>query len=385
MSEDRPRLLFYFLHLLGVGHVHRAQRLIEAFSRSGLAVDVIYGGIPLEGISFDAQNTVYLPPIRAADASYSVMLDADGDPISQDYMDRRRDMLLRAFAKMSPDAILTEAFPFGRRVVRHEILALLEAASKRQRAPLIVSSVRDILQEKRKPGRSEEVRGWIEDHYDRVLVHADSTIIRLDATFPLAQAIARKLFYTGFVVAPTRKNEPEQSFDVVVSAGGGGFGESLMRTAIQLANARPDLTWCLATGPNLPDAIARRLHREAAAHIIVVERLDGLVQHLERAKLSISQCGYNTAMDVLAAHKAGGCRAVFVPHDTTGQTEQLRRAELLQRAGYAVTLPQSRLTLTSLREAANRAMALDAVVHDIDFGGAERSAELLFDWIKERA
>jgi len=42
--SDPPRLLFYFLHLLGVGHVYRAKRLIEGFSRHDIAVDIVYGG-----------------------------------------------------------------------------------------------------------------------------------------------------------------------------------------------------------------------------------------------------------------------------------------------------------------------------------------------------
>ena len=74
MGTQKPRLLFYFLHLLGVGHVYRARRLIEAFAAEGLAVDVVYGGVPLEGVSFAAESVHYLPPVRAADATYKKML-----------------------------------------------------------------------------------------------------------------------------------------------------------------------------------------------------------------------------------------------------------------------------------------------------------------------
>ena len=54
------------------------------------------------------------------------------------------------FDTLNPDLILTEAYPFGRRMVRHEMDALLRAAGKRQPKPLIVASVRDILQERKK-------------------------------------------------------------------------------------------------------------------------------------------------------------------------------------------------------------------------------------------
>jgi len=384
MAERKPRLLFYFLHLLGVGHVYRAKRLVEAFAAEGLAVDIVYGGVPLDGITFAGESVHYLPPIRAEDASYKRMLDADGKELSQDYMQSRKSALLNVFSRLQPDAILTEAFPFGRRVIRHEMDALLTAAMERPEPPLIISSVRDILQENRKPGRIEEARDWARNRFDNVLVHADPNIIRLDATFHLAPEIEDKLAYTGFVVPPSEGSEAVGGFDVIVSAGGGGFGEILMRTALHLANGDGARTWCFATGPNLDEAVKADLRENAASNVTVTERLDNLAGHMKRAKISISQCGYNTAMDALAAHETSDCRAVFVPHDTTGQTEQLRRARLLETSGYAICVPQSKLSAKRLRGAVKRAVVLPKVMREIDFDGAANSARLLRQWIAAR-
>ncbi len=385
MADTRPRLLFYVLHLLGVGHVYRAKRLIEAFDAQGIAVDVVFGGMPLEGVNFATESIHFLPPIRAEDATYKRMLDAGGNELSEEYSTRRTAVLLDAFADLQPDAILTEAFPFGRRVIRHEMDALFRAASHRASPPLIISSVRDILQEKRKAGRSEEARDWVRDRFDHVLVHSDSDVIRLDATFPLASEIRNKLAYTGFVVPPPEQASDVVTYDVIVSAGGGGFGNQLMQIALLVAKADPDRRWCLATGPNLGVETADALRNGAAPNVTVVERLDHLAEHMKRAQLSISQCGYNTAMDVLAAHETSPCRAVFVPHDTTGQTEQLRRAELLEKAGYAICLPQSRLTPDRLKTAVANAEKLPRAMHRINFDGATNSARLLRQWISERS
>ena len=101
MGTQKPRLLFYFLHLLGVGHVYRARRLIEAFAAEGLAVDVVYGGVPLEGVSFAAESVHYLPPVRAADATYKKMLTGNFEELSADYMENRKKALLRAFDGLS--------------------------------------------------------------------------------------------------------------------------------------------------------------------------------------------------------------------------------------------------------------------------------------------
>ena len=132
--------------------------------------------------------------------------------------------------------ILFEAFPFGRRMVRHEIAALLQAAAERKNPPLIVSSVRDILQERKKHGRNEETRDLITTQFDHVLVHSDPNLIRLGATFPFASEIETKTSYTGFVVPPVRAVEGAiERYDIIVSAGGGAFGGDLLKTAMEVA------------------------------------------------------------------------------------------------------------------------------------------------------
>lgn len=383
MSQP-PRVLFYFLHLLGVGHVFRAKRLIEGFHAAGIATDVIYGGFPVPEMEFKAECVTYLPPIKAADNTYASYIDDQGNALTPAYMEMRKQAVLESFSKLSPDLILTEAYPFGRRMVRHEIKALMETAQTRPNKPIIVSSVRDILQEKRKPERLEETCEVIDAHFDHILVHSDPNIIRLDDTFSLASKIADKLHYTGFVLpshASTGKVEP---YDVIVSAGGGAFGGDMMKTAMDAAHLRPDWKWCLSTGPNLDAATVNHLQQNKPDHVTLTSSLDDLSAHMKHAKISVSQCGYNTAMDVLSAHQESKCRAVFVPYDTEGQTEQLRRAQLLEKAGYAINLPQSVLTSDALLNAMDKAGALPRVQHKADFNGVTNTAQIVKSWIEQR-
>ena len=374
---DKPRILFYFLHLLGVGHVYRAQRLIEGFASRGFAIDVIYGGSRLADIVFAADSVHYLSPIRAADNSYSSYLDAHDRPLEKPFQEQRAREILTIFDQLDPDIVLTEAFPFGRRMVRHEMKALLEAAENRQPKPLVVSSVRDILQERKKAGRVEETCDWIDRHFDHVLVHSDPQVIRLDSTFPLTDRIADKLSYTGFVVPPTKAAAGATAFDVLVSAGGGAFGGELMACAMAAAKQDGGHNWCLSTGPNLASDQYEKLTKDLPSHITVTRYLPNLAEQMKRAGVSISQCGYNTAMDALAAHRDSNCRAVFVPYDTEGQSEQLRRAQLLEEAGYAVCLPQSKLTSQGLLQACEKARSLKQVQHEVDFDGVKNSAKML--------
>ena len=157
-----------------------------------------------------------------------------------------------------------------------------------------------------------------------------------------------------------------------------------MRTAASAANLLPDQKWCLATGPVLPEAVSKLLQSKVPDNVTVVSMLNNLAAHLSRARVSVSQCGYNTAMDVLKSHRESRCRAVLVPYDTEGQSEQLRRAELLEAAGFAINLPQSRLGKEALVKAIKCAQDLPRVDHDIDFCGVENTASLIRNWIDRR-
>ncbi len=386
-QKPAKKVLFYVQHLLGVGHVFRARRLCEGFAAAGLDIEIIFGGEPLPDMTFAADAVHLLPPIRAGAIDYSFNVDVDGNRLSREYMARRQEKLLEIFAGLSPDLILFEAWPFGRRVVRHEILTMLNAAQSRTRPPLVYSSVRDILQESRKPGRSEEVIGVIDKYVDGVLVHSDPKIIRLDETFPLANKIADKLHYTGFVRAEQKTEaHASEKFDVIVTIGGGAFGEGLIKAALaaRALSSMKSAQWCLATGPNLPADSVAFLQNNCPDGVTITPFLPDLASHLVRAGLSISQVGYNTTMDVLSAGENGGCKALFVPSDIAGQTEQLRRAQLLEGKGLAICLPESRLTAQSLADAIDRAMALPSRSVNIDFSGVETSAGIIRKVLDER-
>ena len=384
----RKRILFYVQHLLGVGHVFRAQRLCEGFAAAGISVDVIFGGEPLPAMKFAAESIHFLPPIKAGAIDYSFNVDAKGNRLGDAYMADRQNKLLNIFDGLAPDLIMFEAWPFGRRIIRHEIMAMLNVAKSRSNPPLVFTSVRDILQEGRKPGRSEEAVNNIETYVDKVLVHSDPALIKLDATFPLADQISNKLFYTGFVRDKSKEcAQPVEKFDVIVTIGGGAFGEGLIKAALR-ARALSFLNeaqWCLCTGPNLPADSVEYLKQNCPEGVTIRTFLPGLARHLEQAKLSISQVGYNTSMDVLSAGQTGNCKAVFVPSDIAGQTEQLRRAELLQDQRYAVNLPESKLTPQTLAKAIDRAMALPSKQSSINFSGVENSAAFIVQILENRS
>lgn len=199
--RSAPHVFFYVQHLLGIGHLTRASRIAEALADDGFDVTVVTGGTPVDGFPAARLKHVQLPVLASGDESFSGLTDGEGKPATEAYKDARRDLLLEAYDRIRPDVVILEAFPFGRRQVRFELIPLLARIEESHPRPLVATSLRDILQERTKPGRDEETVALVEAHVDAVLVHGDPAFARLDETFPLAARIADRIHYTG-IVAP---------------------------------------------------------------------------------------------------------------------------------------------------------------------------------------
>jgi len=258
--------------------------------------------------------------------------------------------------------------------MRFELLPLLDAIAKADRKPRLYTSVRDILQQQKKPGRDEETVGLLRDHFDGVLVHGDPHFIRLEETFPLTASIADKIAYTG-LVAPALPPEPAESFDMVVSAGGGAVGRDLIRASLEAASrVAIDRRWLLVTGPNLPEQDFADLAADAPENVELVRFRKDFPSLLRGAELSISQAGYNTVGDLLVA----GCRAILVPFTAGGETEQSVRSERLEKLGLALALPEAGLTTDLLVTAVETALSRPKPNSpDIDLSGAARTSAIV--------
>jgi predicted glycosyltransferase len=352
------RVLFHVQHLLGIGHWRRAASLAEAMRREGLVVTVLAGGSPEEhgATGFDV---VQLPAARAADAGFKTIVDAMGRPIDDEFRARRRELVLAAVARIRPDVVLIESFPFGRRAFRFELVPLIEAARRAAPRPAILASLRDVLVARDNPARAAEIVATVQRDFDAVLVHGDPALIDLAASFPAAQEIADKLRYTGYVVAPPGSDDGVAgSGEVIVSAGGGAVGLALLRAALAARPLSPlaAAPWRLIAGPHLPAADYAALAAALPSGVMLERFRDDFPALLRRCTLSISQAGYNTTLDIVAAH----ARAIVVPFAAAGETEQAMRSALLAARGVLHVLPEAALDGSRLAEAIAGALAAPA-------------------------
>ncbi|TXH39212.1 MAG: glycosyl transferase [Rhodospirillaceae bacterium] len=370
------RVFFYVQHLLGIGHLRRAAAIARALREAGAVVDFVSGGMPVEGIDLGGAALIQLPAATAADSGFSAIFDADGRPIDDGWKALRRDRLLAHFAAARPDILLVEMYPFGRRQFRFELLPLLDAAAQRRDRPLIACSVRDILVDKGRPDRVAEAVDLVKRRIDLVLVHGDPRLVTFDRTFAGAPAIAHRLRYTGYVVeqavaaAATDRGQGE----ILVSAGGGAVGAPLLAAALA---ARPlsqyrDRSWRLITGRNLPTDDATILRQAAAPDVILETFRPDFTRLLQSCLLSVSQGGYNTVMELIAAR----CPAIIVPFAEGAESEQSLRADLLAERGVLSVLAPAALTAQNLAAAIDRHHG-PAAGFALDLDGARRSAGIL--------
>jgi predicted glycosyltransferase len=375
------RILFYVQHLLGIGHLRRALLLVEALAASGFRVVLVTGGEPLPADTEAAAAIVQLPPIRARGADFKDLVDAAGRPIDNALRAARCGALLEAFASAQPDAVVIEAFPFGRRAFRFELDPLIAAARSRRPRALVLCSLRDIVVAPEEARRRHEIIARIRADFDAVLVHGDPAFIPLQASFPQASLIADRLVYTGYV---GREGTPALAHrdiagagcdEVLVSAGGGAVGGALLAAALEARRrgCLADLRWRLLAGPNLPATEFQALAERLPDRVVLERYRADFPEMLRRCRVSISQAGYNTVLDVLAARAP----AVIVPFAAGRETEQRLRAERLAAAGVVEMVAERDLSAAQLAAATGRAIAARPAGLAVDTCGTRRSVRLL--------
>lgn len=338
-------VLIVVTHLLGAGHLVRATALARAFAAAGHRVALVSGGMPA-GREGAGLRVVQLPPVKIVGTAFTTLLDERGCDVTEELLSERRAILTALVEQIRPDVIVTELYPFGRRVLADEFEAMLAAGLGLSAKPLILSSIRDILAEPSKRERIERTHARLVAAYDAVLVHGDPSLVPIPASWP--GEIPRPLIYTGYVDEGVDEGSAgDAQGEILVSGGSSAAGLPLQEAAISAAAIVRERSWRILVGRGVEqsrhDALA-----DAAPPNAVVERARSDFRGLLRGcAVSVSQAGYNTAVDLLRA----GCRAILVPFEAGRETEQRLRAEALSRAGLAVVLPEADLSAEALAAA----------------------------------
>lgn len=365
------KIAIYVQHVMGAGHLVRAMSLAEALSNSGHRVLLISGGFPIDR-EVKGYQYFQLPPTKAIESNFTKLVDDQGQLIDDQWRECRRDLLLATVSEFMPDLVITETFPFGRRIFHFELEPLMYWV-KQQASMYLMASIRDVLQRRSEPKNRFTVE-VVNKYYDGVLVHADERLFKLDASFMHTDKIEDKLFYTGYihdaVDAPPDDGSTVGQNEIIVSGGSGTVSAQLMAVAPlarSLSKAR-SYQWRMMTGRD-----RSRPAYSPEPGLIIEPNRDDFYALLGRCALSVSLAGYNTTLDVLAS----GVRSVMVPFVGSHETEQSDRAQALERAGRILQVPENILSPKSLAQAIDRALEMAPVQIEVNMHGAEISARIV--------
>ena len=287
--------------------------------------------------------------------------------------------------------MLVELFPFGRKKLAEELIPLLERARDDARGPLTATSVRDILVTGRHDQARHDARAAdvTERLIDLVLAHGDQRFADFFGSFAPPADFQTPVLHTGFIArnSPGDSNPPKGVIpgSVVVSAGGGWVGGALMQAALDAQRSlweEHQLPMTLITGPLADNAEFASLMAEATERpgISVLRSVPDLVPALRMASVSISQCGYNTTLDLLKTRVP----AIVVPFGNERENEQPRRALRLAQCGLATALDPEATNGGTLAAAVTELVGTKPVDTGWAIDGADASAQLLVAALREK-
>jgi len=364
------RIAFLVTYLLGIGHLARTARAADAFAAAGHDALVISGGMPAPLASVKTAEFHQLTPVRS-DTTFTKLFDAEGEIASDALLASRIEDIGRQIDAFAPDVLVTELFPLGRRKLAGEFEAALRMAD----GALTLAALRDILQLPYKPGRKEEAEAYLDQYYHGILFHGDSGLIGLSDSWSLPPSLDIPILETGYigssVVEPADGNDG--TGEIIVAAGSSGVGNALFRSAVEAAARRPDTRWRLLIGG--ADPATRIAGLGTLPPNLIAERTrPDFRAMLTRCDAAILQCGYNTAMDVIAT----GVRAVFCPFEEGGETEQLQRARAMAARFNSSVVREQDLSAPALLTAIDSCITAPRPdFSGLKLDGATRSVELV--------
>ena len=392
-------VLLYCQHSLGIGHLTRSFALAAALRERFRVVFLNGGPLPPGLDAPEGIERVDLPPL-GMDEGHALVSRQAGVSVAAARAERQA-LIAATTARVRPAALVLELFPFGRMKFIGELLPLIRQVRRQPRPAAVVCSLRDILVDARRGQVRHDRRArWLADRcLDAVFVHADAAFARLEDSFRPDRPLGVPVHYTGFVtphaaqaagagfaepvgpgaVVPTDPlHAPARGRHLLVSAGGGAVGAPLLEAVLAARDClSPAQAWPLrlVAGPFLPEPAWQALQAAVAQRpgVSLVRQVPRLVDELRQARASISQYGYNTALDLLAA----GTPALVAPYDAPGENEQRRRAERLAALDALCCLPPGPLTPERLGPAIDRLLRFVPRPQPLAMDGAAETTRLL--------
>ena len=374
MLDRRARIALYSHDTMGLGHMRRNLLVAHALTKLTPAPTILMLFGAREAANYalpPGVESVTLPAFaKGTDGGYRARtLDVSIDGLVQ----LRSNALQAVLGAFSPDLLIVDKVARGALGELEPTLAML----RRRHRTRIVLGLRDLLDE------AETVRReWADDHtvaairsyYDAVWVYGDRRVCDPVVEYDLPPDAALKVAFTGYLDPRARWSAPGQPPlappdhpYALCMVGGGQDGDAVAR-AFAAARRPEGLGGVIVTGPFLSAETRGVLDRARASDpgLVVHGFVADPAQLIAGATRVVAMGGYNTVTELLAYGKP----ALVVPR-VAPRTEQLLRAERMERMGLLQVLHPERLSPAALSAwlAQPGGTAPAAAAQTLDFGG----------------
>ncbi len=333
-----PRIMLYSHDTQGLGHIRRNRKIADALMQALPQAEIVIAtGSRFAGDYREQRGVslVHLPAVKKhSDGSYGPV-DAS---LSFDELIRQRSSKLAETAeKLKPDLVIADKEAAG---LKGELIAALKIA--KSGGAKIVLGLREVLDD---PDvvRMEWTRNGtietIERYFDAIWIYGPENFHDPLEGIALPENVAAMKHYCGYLPFDPGGKEPALPSDlpedfILVTTGGGGDGEALLRAVFAAARETDGfrIPLVILPGPYLNPASRSEFLNEA-------ERIGGIKlldfdpesERLMAASSGVvAMCGYNTFCEVLQLDKA----ALFIPRETP-RREQLIRAARASELGLS--------------------------------------------------
>lgn len=376
----------------GLGHLRRCRAIAHALVERFKGVQVlIVSGSSIAG-AFEFRTRVDFLKVP----SIIKLMNGEYTPLAQHTdlqatLTLRRALILHTAESFSPDLFIVDKEPLGLRGELEPTLHYLKA-----QGTMLVLGLRDVMDSSRQLAEEwarSNVMAKMDALYDTVWVYGPESFYDPLTGLDVPPGLQGRLTWTGFLrrevpAVPPLHGSHLPNEALLVTAGGGGDGASLMHQVIAAYASDAGLTWpvILVLGPFMKAEEREELRRKIAAHplLFLIDFDNRLEAIMQSAAGVVSMGGYNTFCEILSLDK----RAVIVPR-TSPREEQLIRARRAADLNLAdIILPAEAADPAQMAMALRR-LATRAKPSETAYGrrlnGLDTICDLVHDYIAARS
>jgi predicted glycosyltransferase len=341
--RSQLRVLMYSHDTFGLGHLRRCRTIAHALVQAFKGVHVlIITGSQIAG-AFDLKARVDFVKIPSVIKLYNGEYTSLSQHINiEETIEWRAKIILSTAESFEPDLLIVDKEPLG---LKKELLPTLHFL--KERGCRLIVGLRDVLDDEEllaaEWARNDTLH-HIERFYDNIWIYGPDGFWNPLNGLPLPKRLAEICTYTGFLrrempqVVPKREVALPPKY-ILVTAGGGGDGASLMRAAIRARAIDPRgcLPFVMVLGPFMSSEERTSIRHLAAddPDILILDFVNQPESLITQAAAIVGMAGYNTFCEILSFDKP----AMLVPR-TMPRREQLIRATRAAELGLVDTLLQ---------------------------------------------